>query len=152
MAAKSFRLRFTFWLDMCKTDEKEIAETIADLKDQRSFVSTVRDGIRLVTDLRAGRLDVLFELFPWIQSELETHNLGSDVATKERIALLEQMLLQQNTGLKMHPISGPKPLLMPQTAAPILEDEDSHLLVMKQIKSSGNSAKNFLASTFSLTQ
>ena len=69
MAKKSFRLRFTFWLDMHKSDEAAIAETIADLKSQRSFVSTIRDGIRLICDLRAGRLDVLFELFPWVRSE-----------------------------------------------------------------------------------
>ena len=152
MAAKSFRLRFTFWLDVYKTDEEEIAETIAELKEQRSFVSTVRDGIRLVTDLRAGRLDVLFELFPWVRSELKSSNSGSDIATKERIARLEQMLLQQNSGLKIHSIGASKPLLVPQIAASISKDDDANLLVMKQATSSGNSAKNFLASALNLAQ
>jgi hypothetical protein len=66
---KRFRLRFTFWLDMLKEGELAVAEAIQKLKVDRLFAETVRDGIRLVCDLRDGKLDVLFELFPWVRAE-----------------------------------------------------------------------------------
>jgi len=69
MSSKRFRLRFTFWLDVNKSDEAKIAETVEDLKQDRLFAHTVRNGIRLITSLRDGNLDVLFELFPWVKAE-----------------------------------------------------------------------------------
>lgn len=68
-----FRERFMFWLDLNKPEEYQIAEIVFELKQQRSFAQTVRDGIRLIVSLRAGKLDVLFELFPWIQHTLIAH-------------------------------------------------------------------------------
>ena len=61
-----FRLGFKFWLDMNKPHDEAIAEHIEQLKSDRSFTQTVRDGIRLVIDLRAGKTDVLSELFGWV--------------------------------------------------------------------------------------
>ncbi len=49
-----------FWLDMQKGDEAEIAELIDILKAIRTFASTIRDGIRLMCDWRAGRTEILF--------------------------------------------------------------------------------------------
>jgi hypothetical protein len=69
MSSKRFRLRFTFWLDVNKEDEAEIADKVEKLKQDRLFVQTIRDGIRLICDLRDGKLDVLFELFPWVKAE-----------------------------------------------------------------------------------
>jgi len=54
---------------MLKDDEADVADTIANLKKDRRFAPTVRDGIRLVADLRQGNLEVLFELFPWVKAE-----------------------------------------------------------------------------------
>ena len=47
-----------------------VAEHIQKLKSERAFTSTIRDGIRLIVDLRAGRVDVLRELFPDIVAKL----------------------------------------------------------------------------------
>lgn len=69
MASNSHRLRFNFWLDMNKPEEELIADKIEVLKNERSFTSVIRDGIRLICDLREGKLDVLFELFPWVRVE-----------------------------------------------------------------------------------
>ena len=69
MAQKSRRLMFRFWLDIFKPEEAKIVDTIEDLKSDRSFTQTIRDGIRLICDLRDGKLDVLFELFPWVKAE-----------------------------------------------------------------------------------
>jgi hypothetical protein len=66
-----FRLRYTFWLDLNKSEEKDIAEKIEELKAQRSFAKTVRDGIRLIWDMSQGRTDVLLELFPWIAEHFQ---------------------------------------------------------------------------------
>lgn len=69
MTQKSHRLMFRFWLDMFKSEEAAIADQVEILKNKRSFTQTIRDGIRLVCDLRNGKLDVLFELFPWVRAE-----------------------------------------------------------------------------------
>ena len=91
-----FRLRFTFWLDLHKAGEAELAETIDGLKHERSFASTIRDGIRLVCDLRAGRVDVLCELFPWVQEALQPVSTAPvDARLQEQIARLEALLIAQ---------------------------------------------------------
>ena len=66
MAAKSFRMKFMFWLDTTKADEEQLIEQVEALKQTRLFSKTIRDGIRLICDLRAGQTDILFELFPWV--------------------------------------------------------------------------------------
>ena len=91
-----FRLRFTFWLDMHKSDEAELAETIDLLKLNRSFAATIRDGIRLVADLRAGRTEALFELFPWVKDTLQTVPAApAEQGLQQQIARLEALLLAQ---------------------------------------------------------
>jgi hypothetical protein len=160
MKRKTFRLRFTFWLDMTKPDEENIAETIDHLKAERSFVRTVRDGIRLICDLRAGRLDVLFELFPWVQAEFLEHKTSTGTngngdntgELKRQIERLEQLLLQQNSGPIMAPVGGPKPMNVPQVAGPAVDDDEdiTGLLSVKKAKSDGKSAQNFLDSAFAV--
>jgi hypothetical protein len=64
-----YRLKFNFWLNINDPIEEAIADTIEALKTNRLFTKTIRDGIRLVHDLRNGSLDMLFELFPYVKSE-----------------------------------------------------------------------------------
>ena len=61
-----FRLRFTFWLDLFKSDERELADHIEELKEKRQFAPSIREGLRLLWSLREKRVDVLEKLFPWI--------------------------------------------------------------------------------------
>lgn len=68
--SSGFRERFFFWLDVRKPDEFEVTELISELKRQRAYTSAIRDGIRLIVDLRAGRVGVLLELFPWVATAL----------------------------------------------------------------------------------
>jgi len=91
---KRFRLRFTFWLDLQKADEAALAETVEILKQNRSFVATIRDGIRLICDLRAGQTAVLFELFPWVREAVQPV-ATTDQRLQEQIARLETLLLAQ---------------------------------------------------------
>ena len=76
MATKRYRMRFDFQLNVAKEDEYAIAEQIANLKSQGRYSKTVRDGIRLVSDLNDGNLDVLFELFPWVRAEFLGRHRG----------------------------------------------------------------------------
>lgn len=64
------RWRVTFWLDDQKADEFEIGKTVLELKKKRQFARVVKDGISLITSLRAGQTDVLFELFPHLKGQL----------------------------------------------------------------------------------
>ena len=154
MAAKSrYRVMHKFWLDITKNTEEWLDEQITQLKQQRAYTEAVRDGLRLILDLRAGRLDVLFELFPWVRAEfldyMQALQPASDHALQKRLDSLETLLLQQgNVPIE----TGPKKLLAPQTAPPRDDDFDDNLLVIKQAKSERESARNFLDSAFNLVQ
>jgi hypothetical protein len=62
-----YRSQFKFWLDVNKPDEEALAALCEDLKARGLYTKTIRDGISLVDDLRHGRLDVLFALYPWVK-------------------------------------------------------------------------------------
>ena len=63
------RIMFRFWLDDTKTEENQLIEEVDKLKGERNFTSTLRDGIKLITSLRAGSLNILFSLFPFVRAE-----------------------------------------------------------------------------------
>ena len=69
MATNRYRVMHKFWLDIRKDDEDQLDEAINTLKHTRKFTQTIRDGLRLMLDLKRGRVDVLLELFPWVQAE-----------------------------------------------------------------------------------
>jgi hypothetical protein len=152
MAANRYRLRFTFWLDMLKPEELEIADQIEHLKNERSFANTIRDGIRLICDLRQGRVDVLFELFPWIKSEfiaVQPQETAGEKALKEQLKRLEKLMLQQGNTLVQLPVStDPKAMRVLQIDTPNFDDDD---IVLKK-DTSTDSAKNFLQSMMNLQQ
>jgi Txe/YoeB family toxin of Txe-Axe toxin-antitoxin module len=64
------RRKFEFWLNVLNDDHFELAQKMDSLKNQRRFARTIRDGVRLVVDLRAGRIDVLLQLFPWVKDAI----------------------------------------------------------------------------------
>jgi hypothetical protein len=75
MAKKQrFRMRFTFWLDLLKTDEADLAALIEQYKEARAFVGAIRDGLRLISDLKQGRVGVLLEIAPWVQEYFQPKN------------------------------------------------------------------------------
>ena len=96
------RFQTKFWLDDERAGESEVLDHIAHLKHQRLFAKTIRDGIRLVVDLRAGRVVVLCELFPWV---------------------LEQQLTHTQNG-------GPQVMSVPTFAAPP-EDDDDEIVIKR---------------------
>lgn len=154
MATSRFRLRFPFWLDMQKKEEADLADTIQELKDQRAFASSVRDGLRLIVDLRAGRLDTLLELFPWVAERLMGVGMGdgnSDL--KDHMKRLEQLLLDQRrstTHQEMRPLGqgGLKPMSVPKVDLPRFDDEDdADLVTVKEaVVDPAQISKNFMES------
>lgn len=64
----SFRRQFVFWLDDMRPEESTLIDFIDELKQQRGYARAIRDGLRLIQDLRRGRVDVLIELFPHVST------------------------------------------------------------------------------------
>ena len=99
MAIQSYRLMFKFWLDISKADEESVADIIEKLKSARAFSAAIRDGLRLIWDLRQGKIDVLLELFPFVKAAIaervgDSGNKGGvSKADLERIELLILLLL-----------------------------------------------------------
>lgn len=170
MSQKSpHRNRFNFWLNLDKPDEEKIADTIEHLKTERSFTKTIRDGIRLIVDLRKGNTEVLFELFPDLESRLGGSSGSSgddDSDIKREIDNLKQLIISQTTNSNTHIMSeqpkpsglqslgGVKQLNAPQFDKPSYdddEDDDLGLVVTKAV-SDGQASLNFLASMNALQQ
>ena len=64
-------LPWKFWLDVEKANESTISDYRGQLKERRQYTSIIRDALRLIRDLRQESLNVLFELFSWINIWLE---------------------------------------------------------------------------------
>ena len=154
MPSNRFRLRFTFWLDMNKPEEYALSEYIEALKETRSFASTIRQGLRLINDLRQGRLEVLFELFPWVKAEF-LESLQRDQTPGERAiqAQLERMeaLLKAQGNRPIEQQGGPRPLAAPQIAPPPVEDDDTIPLEIRK-NSNTDASQNFINSMLNLQQ
>ena len=157
MATKRYRMRFDFQLNVAKDDEFAIAEQIAALKGQGRYSKTVRDGIRLVSDLHAGNLDVLFELFPWVRADFLEYMTSvqrpkSDTEThiQKQLARIEALLAHGETmpptSRSASGVGGPKAMRVPPIAAPDVEDDDHDMLLISQAVSSSNATQNFLNS------
>jgi hypothetical protein len=150
MATKRYRQKFTFWLNLLDNHEFAIAELISELKRERKFASTIRDGIRLIYDLRQGRVDVLFEMFPWVKAEfiagVQPHETAGEKALREQLERMEKLMLQQgNTPVQL---PGPKAMNVPEFKTPTFDDDD---IVLKK-DTSTDSAKNFIQSMMNLQQ
>ena len=109
-APRSFRKRHEFWLDLGKPRENRIANLIAELKEKRSFASSVRDGLRLIVDLRAGRVDVLRALFPSVVAQIEAGARPPDSPVVREFA----ELMQKQTELLARLAASPEPARMPE--------------------------------------
>lgn len=96
------RFRFNFWLDCARDDDLLLAETIDALKRTRSFSSAIRDGLNLIVDLRQGKTDLLFRLFPWVADALKGKT--EDIASlKHEIERLQTLIIQSNNQPSLAP-------------------------------------------------
>jgi hypothetical protein len=66
-SGKRQRVRFNFWLDQVKPEEKLITDWLQSLTKERRFLPTLRAALRLYNDLSQGKTAVLDELFPHVR-------------------------------------------------------------------------------------
>jgi hypothetical protein len=142
-----------FWLDMSKSEEMELAEEIENLKEQRLFSETIRDGIQLICDLRAGRTERLFTLFPWLVAEAGQPDELLDRAIRQEIDQLRELLAQQQWAGANGSDAWPAATRITSAAnsAVAAGEDDEMALEVKAVKN-GASGANFLSSLLSLQQ
>lgn len=88
----TYRVMEKFWCDVEKDEEREVLNLIAYLKSIRKFAPTVRLGIRIICQLMEGKLDLLLENFPWIETTiLEMHGRSSREMEQFQAMMLAQM-------------------------------------------------------------
>ena len=105
--AKRYRLMYKFWLNINKREEQVLAATCEQLKRERSYARTIREGIELIVSLRERRLDVLLKLFPWVAealndgeqaqpqpSEKPSRNEANFAAMEAKLDQLRELLMQ----------------------------------------------------------
>lgn len=144
------RLMYNFWLDINKPEEEEIADTIENLKDTRSFAKAVRDGIRLIWELKQGKTEYLFQLFPWLRAEITPTPLvfAADYQPQvsSQLKRIEQMLLEQSQtpplGTDLNG-GGIKRLNVGSTAPPSFDDDDMPDLKKRFAEAGGKVAIKF---------
>jgi hypothetical protein len=152
MVAKRYRMRFDFQLNIAKDDENAIAEQILELKGQGLYSKTVRDGISLVSDLRAGSLEVLFDLFPWVRADfleymasIQSQKNETELVIAEQLARIETMLSRTGEGTSRG--GQPKPLHIPAVPESVFDDDDDpDMLTLTKVAATGKATQNFLNS------
>jgi len=143
---KTYRLMYRFWLDVNRHDEEAIADTIEVLKNDRTFTSVIRDGIRLVTSLRNGDLSVLLELFPDVKEKLTHKNTTRQLSAIE--LLINEMRREAQQPKQI--IGTIQPLIKPVAPPPIDDDDDLDIVIEKDENSGKNVSNNFLNSIMNL--
>jgi hypothetical protein len=136
MSTKRYREKFTFWLNLTNNSEYEIAEQITELKRKRSFSKTIRDGIRLIYDLRQGNTTVLVELFPWVKENLKPQETTGEKVLREQLERLERLLIEQ----------GNKPIALPATTSlseTLLDEDLPSVFVQDVIADPAEARSNF---------
>ena len=100
------RVQHRFDLNLNKADEHQLHEMIRSLKKKRSFLGVIRDGVRLILDLRLGRTEVLQELFPWVleQAITVTDEIGNQDMLKSQFEELKSLIAQKTSS----PAPGPQ--------------------------------------------
>lgn len=63
--------QFRFWLDEYKPSENWLIGQVMRLKAARKYEPTMKAALRLIVDLHAGKLDVLLELFPFVEEHFK---------------------------------------------------------------------------------
>ncbi len=139
MAKARFRPRkeIKMWLYRDKANESQLIDFVQYCKQTRQLAKMLRNGIRLMWSLGEGDTAVLYELFPWLQTQNTLTKSTSDTENLERqIADLKRIILEQG-GIKT-PTSN-YPLLKPSNTPPVVAPKSAPMA------DAGAIADNFLA-------
>jgi hypothetical protein len=121
-----FRCQFRFWVDANKAEEYELGMALKDLTQKRQFLPTVHNALHLILDLRAGRTDVLIELFPWVVDSLKSVTPPRDSGELQRQISAAVAAGLQQIMLELPAIPAPSaeyPVMKLSSAAPVPEIE-----------------------------
>lgn len=133
---KTPRRQFNFYLNVNRPVDYQLSEDIKHMKADRAYTQNIRDGLRLVQDLNAGRLDVLFELYPWIRERLQPSALASD----QFEILMNQVAVLTNrfSDTSQQPIE--------RAALPQLTFEEGDTVIVNDPAAGGRARENFAQS------
>ena len=96
MPSIGYRTQVKFWLNLDKDVEYEVAQIVENLKAGKQFAPTIRNAIRLINDLRAGRVAVLQELFPWvfdaIAQQIEERKPQREHIIENKLSRIEELM------------------------------------------------------------
>lgn len=84
------RRLYKFWLNLADSMEYNVAEICEYAKSRREYAKIIRDGIRLVWDLRQGQTTVLAELFPWVLNQPQPQQQGR-AASEQFVTMLREV-------------------------------------------------------------
>lgn len=151
--------KVNFNLDVTKDDERIVLEWITSLKKRRkwtpTFVRLAKLGMALVTFDFPKAVKILMEIQPdfvdWLQAEILKTEVVSDLQTQidKLNEALERIPAQPAPTEAIQ--SGPKRLNVPPAAAPILDDDDIELDLVKPA-GNGKANQNFLNSLMALNK
>jgi hypothetical protein len=139
---RKFQLRLNHPVDA------HVVEVLDYAKGQRSEVTMIRDGVRLLWALKNNDLTVLFELFPHLKGQFKPD-------AEDLIEQFSQMLLQQRAQPMLAPpvnsgegqINTPKSLAATKIELPLIDDEDSDDTIVIT-RANENNGKDVMSSLF----
>ena len=150
------REKVVFWLRKDKPDEAYLLDLVYYLKSKREFVRTIRDGLRLVYALRQREWDILFDMFPEFEADVDKRILEAKLAAYEHAATRPIQLIQQQAqailveqSSEPHQQHATPALTAPPVPDPEFEDDDDISLDIRAVRN-GDSAQNFLNSVEAL--
>jgi hypothetical protein len=135
-----------FWLALDKPDDELLNRFCEWASEQRKLAQFIRDGLRLIGTLREGRIDVLIEMFPFVQqalaADVKPHSSDSG-GTDRRLERIEQLLLENSQGTA-YQMGGFKPVALKKVAASSFDD-DLDTLILEKSTATVSVSSNYLA-------
>lgn len=148
------RKQLKFWLYTDLKNEHWLIEVIEYWKSKRQFSDVVKSGLRLMWSLGQGQTDVLFELFPQLETQLaaryapptppDTGNLERQIADLKRLILEQGSIIVPSNQMEMK--SGGTLGIGKTLALPTFDDDDMDTVVLTKATGGTTNAENFMAS------
>lgn len=110
------RKKISLWLSLTKPDDLDAYNIISSMKSKRLFRSSVMLGLKMVYELRQGRVDTLLKEFPqvveWLKVAVTPPNSDGGGQMDNIQGMLEIILATQKTGngYEMKSTALPKPV------------------------------------------
>lgn len=155
-SVKREQIQHKFWLNKKDAEQRELIRYCEDLRDKDkpyNFVATIRDGLRIIRDLRDDNLGIFQELFPklyeklYLQMEadvMEQAGIQSLIEVKQLLFIMRKEAQQPKQIVGMI-----QPLIKPVAPPPIHDDDDLGIVIEKDDREI-DVAGNFMRSMMNL--